>query len=68
MVKENYYFPNRSLMHEGYKVSDEEIADELADILRAVIRLAHYYNLDIEKANNKAIEMDKKVIADVIKK
>ena len=49
MVEEGYYFPDH------YKSGTELIGDELADIFAAVIRIADYYDIDLEPANKPAI-------------
>lgn len=51
MVFEKYYVPNRGT---GYKTTKEDIADELADILFSVIRLADEYGIDLEEAHLEA--------------
>jgi len=55
MVREKYYFGDRDKMNSGYEADKEKIADELADILYAIIRLAKHYNIDLEKAHMDAI-------------
>lgn len=62
MAKEGYYFPDRAKMHPGYDVSDQKIADELADIFRAVIRIAKYYKLDLLQADTQACKEDNDVL------
>jgi len=62
MVKEGYYFPDRSKIHPGYEVSDKKIADELVDILRAIIRIAKYYNLDLIEADDQAYKEDNETL------
>lgn len=54
MTYENYYFSNRDKVDKYYDTSKEKIGDELADILYAIIRIARYYNIDLEEAHIKA--------------
>lgn len=53
MVYENYYFSDRDKLDEQYRVTKEKIADELADILFSVIRIADHYGIDLVKAHIK---------------
>ena len=54
MVHEKYYFFERDKTDKQYESDKDKIADELADIFYAVIRLAKYYNIDLEEAHIKA--------------
>lgn len=54
MMQENYYFQERSKIDSQYFATKEKIADELADILYAVIRIARYYKIDLLEAHIKA--------------
>lgn len=51
MVHEKYYFSDRSRLDNQYEADKEKIADELADIFYAIIRLAKHYDIDLEKAH-----------------
>ena len=51
MIQEKYYFSDRDKVDNQYCADKEKIADELADILYAIIRLAKYYNIDLKKAH-----------------
>ena len=62
MVQEKYYFPNRGELDKQYAVSKEALADELADIMFAVVRIADHYNIDLEEANLKAREIEDKFL------
>ena len=62
MVKEGFYFADRAQMHQGYEISDKKMADELADILRCIIRLAKHYNLDLLEADTQACKEDDEVL------
>ena len=53
LMFEKYYLQDREHLPE-YKTSKEDIADELADILYCVIRVAEYYQIDLEDAHLKA--------------
>lgn len=54
MGKEGYYFKDRDKIDGQYSVDKEKIADELADILYAIIRLAKHYEIDLIKAHLEA--------------
>ena len=53
MTIENYYTCDRQ-QHPQYSSTRENIGNELADILHAIIRIAGYYNIDLEQAHYKA--------------
>lgn len=50
MLKENYY----AYCAQKPENLDEKIGDELADILGQIIRIADFYNIDLEEAHKKA--------------
>jgi NTP pyrophosphatase (non-canonical NTP hydrolase) len=53
MTTEGYYLPDRE--HDpAYETKAEDIADELADVLYCIIRLADYYHVDLEEAHLQA--------------
>lgn len=54
MVHEKYYHFGRDKTDKQYESTKEKIADELADILYAIIRIAKHYNIDLEKAHVEA--------------
>lgn len=57
MVAEHHYLVDRD--HDPrYATSDEDIADELADIRYCVIRLADHYGIDLESAHLRAREKE----------
>ncbi len=56
MVYEKYYFSDRGKMDKQYESTKEKIADELADILYVIIRIAKHYHIDLEKAHLQARE------------
>ncbi len=58
MVQEKYYFSDRGAVDEKYAVSKEKIADELTDIIAAVVRIADHYTIDLEEAHIKARSME----------
>ncbi|KKQ97785.1 MAG: hypothetical protein UT24_C0012G0097 [Candidatus Woesebacteria bacterium GW2011_GWB1_39_12] len=51
MSYEGYYPKNRGKQVKLYSATKERIADELADLLFMVIRIADYYDIDLEKAH-----------------
>ncbi len=55
----NWYYIKRRSKEAYYKTSKKQIADELADILYSIIRIADYYNINLEKAH---LEARKKVL------
>lgn len=52
MVAERYYLEDRDA-DPAYATTTGEIADELADILLAVMRIADHYGIDLEEAHVK---------------
>jgi NTP pyrophosphatase (non-canonical NTP hydrolase) len=54
MVYEGYYYSDRGKENSQYESNKEKIGDELADILFAIIRLADFYDIDLEKAHIEA--------------
>ena len=62
MVSENYYFKDRDNLDKQYKVDKGKIADELVDILYAIIRIAKYYDIDLVKAHIKARKEEDKFL------
>ena len=53
MVAERYYLADREHTPE-YETTADDIADELADILYCVIRVAEHYHVDLEAAHLQA--------------
>lgn len=53
MVFEKYYLKDRELDPQ-YKTDRGRVADELADILYCLIRIADHYKIDLEKAHLRA--------------
>lgn len=53
MNREGYYFPDREKINASYTATNDKIADELTDILLAVVRIADYYGIDLAAAHNK---------------
>ena len=51
MNREGYYYSDREKLSDKYTATDDKIADELADIMFAVVRIAEYYNIDLVKTN-----------------
>ncbi len=53
MNQEQYYFADRNKLNDKYDSSKERIADELADIMFALVRIADHYDIDLVKTNTK---------------
>ncbi len=53
MIKEDYYADKRS-GDPKYRVDNDRIGDELADIMFSVIGIAKHYKIDLEEAQIKA--------------
>lgn len=53
MQREGYYFTDRDKLDENYVVTVDKIADELADIMFAVVRIADEYDIDLIATNAK---------------
>lgn len=51
MNREGYYFSDRDKLDSKYDSSKEKIADELADIMFAVVRIADHYEIDLIETN-----------------
>jgi NTP pyrophosphatase (non-canonical NTP hydrolase) len=57
MVAEQYYLPDRDV-DPRYATTKDEIADELADVLLAIIRISDHYGIDLERAHVKTRERE----------
>ncbi|HEU5367461.1 MAG TPA: hypothetical protein VFU69_03315 [Ktedonobacterales bacterium] len=53
MMAERYYLPDRA-DDPTYATTNDGIADELADILYCLIRVADHYQIDLEQAHLQA--------------
>ena len=53
MNREGYYYPDREKTKSEYDSTTERIADELADIMFAVVRIADHYKIDLVETNAK---------------
>lgn len=53
MMMERYYLPDRA-QRADYHTSKDDIGDELADILHCVMRIAEFYQIDLEAAHVRA--------------
>lgn len=58
MTKEGYYFKNRENYSKKYSTNTDDVADELADILFAITRLAMHYKIDLIEATKRAHQGD----------
>jgi NTP pyrophosphatase (non-canonical NTP hydrolase) len=58
MSREDYYFSDREKLDEKYVSTDDKIADELADIMFAVVRIAEHYEIDLVAINQKTRNME----------
>lgn len=58
MNQEGYYFADRDKLSDKYDSSKDNIADELADIMFAVVRIADHYDIDLVKTNQKTRKME----------
>lgn len=57
MVVEQYYLSDRD-SDLRYATTKDDVADELADILHALIRIADHYGIDLEEAHIRARERE----------
>lgn len=53
MNNEGYYFADRDKLSDKYDSSKDRIADELADVMFVVVRIADFYNIDLIETNAK---------------
>ena len=54
MNREGYYFPDREKINaQAYTATDDKIADELIDVMTAIVRIADHYDIDLVAANSK---------------
>jgi len=57
MVFEKYYLAKRNENPNYNKASKDEIGNELSDILFMIIRIANHYDIDLESAHLKELEL-----------
>ncbi len=57
MVFEKYYLAERMEDPNYNKASKDEIGNELSDILFMIIRIANHYEIDLEKAHMKELDI-----------
>lgn len=62
MNREGYYFADRDKIDATYTATDEKIGDELADIMFAVVRIADYYEIDLNATNAKTRQDEDKFL------
>lgn len=55
LMQEKYYFSGRD-KNPLYATGIDQIGDELADVLYAIIRIARHYNINLEEAHVRACE------------
>jgi NTP pyrophosphatase (non-canonical NTP hydrolase) len=58
MNREGYYFSDREKLDNKYEASNDKIADELADVMFAVVRVADHYGIDLAETNAKTRRME----------
>jgi len=58
MNREGYYYAERDKESDNYKSSNNNIADELADIMFAVVRIADHYGIDLVSTNVKTRKLE----------
>lgn len=58
MNREGYYFADREKLDKSYEASNDKIADELADVIFAVVRIADHYGIDLVATNIKTRQME----------
>jgi len=58
MSREGYYYAEREKESDNYLASNENIADELADIMFAVVRIADHYSIDLVSTNSKTRKLE----------
>ena len=58
MNREGYYYAEREKENDSYKASNDNIADELADIMSATVRIADYYGIDLVSTNIKTRKLE----------
>lgn len=62
MNREGYYFTDREKQNAKYTATNEKIADELADIMFAIVRIADHYGIDIVSTNVKTRQSEDKFL------
>lgn len=62
MNREGYYFVDREKSDPKYESNNGKIADELADIIFAVIRIAEYYDIDLVETSDKTRKLEDKFL------
>lgn len=62
MNKEGYYYHGREQENSKYNSTTENIADELADIMLVVVRIADHYAIDLAETNTKTRQEEDKFL------
>ena len=60
MNREGYYYAEREKESDNYKASNDNIADELADVMFAVVRIADHYGIDLVSTNIQTRKLEDK--------
>lgn len=63
MNREGYYYSDRDKEDSKYSSTNDEIADELADIMFAVVRIAEHYGINLQSTNIKTREDEDKFLS-----
>lgn len=58
MNREGYYYAEREKEDDTYKSTNDDIADELADVMFALVRIADHYGIDLVATNVKTRKLE----------
>ncbi|HSH55657.1 MAG TPA: MazG-like family protein [Candidatus Limnocylindrales bacterium] len=58
MNREGYYYADREKENSDYEATNDKIADELADVMFAVVRIADYYGIGLVATNIKTRQLE----------
>jgi uncharacterized protein YabN with tetrapyrrole methylase and pyrophosphatase domain len=62
MNREGYYFSEREKLSSNYDSTNDNIADELVDIMFAVVRIASHYNINLVDASAEVRQSEDKFL------